>query len=100
MEKKEFPLQGSQLRINLFGRDELVGFYNTFAPKYSGGGMGVEISTLPGLNELVAIKGTHFIGYQFHPESLLTQNGYSILQETVGFLLSCQSGSFTTEGLG
>ncbi|WP_163336357.1 chorismate-binding protein [Desulfopila sp. IMCC35008] len=86
--RKERPLQGTQLRINLFGHHELVGFYNTFAPQTPGYMSGVEFATIVESNELVAIRGQFFVGYQFHPESLLTKNGFFILQETVSRLLS------------
>lgn len=88
IERKTNPFQGSQIKINLFGREELVGFYNTFTPKVSTADPTVEISTIPELKELIALRGEHFIGYQFHPESLLTKNGYTILHETVSYLLA------------
>ncbi|SDO56863.1 anthranilate synthase family protein [Desulforhopalus singaporensis] len=86
--RKERPLQGTQMRIDLFGQNELVGFYNTFAPQTPGDMVGMEFATLVESNELVGIRGPSFIGYQFHPESLLTQNGFLILQDTVNRLLS------------
>ncbi len=85
--RKAQPMQGIQLRINLFGRDELVGFYNTFAPQAPAKHLGMDVAIVPELNELVGIRAAHFVGYQFHPESLLTKNGYTILQETVRYLL-------------
>lgn len=86
--RKERPLQGTQLRINLFGHHELVGFYNTFAPQIPGAMPGIEFATIVESDELVGIRGQSFVGYQFHPESLLTKNGFSILQETVIRLLT------------
>ena len=85
--RKARPMQGSQVRINLFGREELVGFYNTFAPLMPAIPPAMEMAVIPELNELVAIRSEHFVGFQFHPESLLTKNGYTILQETVLHLL-------------
>lgn len=85
--RKPVPQQGSQMKIDLFGKQELVGFYNTFAPKVSDEIVDHEIVTISELNEVVAIRGSHFVGYQFHPESLLTKNGYSILHETLVYLL-------------
>lgn len=89
--RKPQPMQGSQVRINLFGRDELVGFYNTFAPQVPASPPDMEVAILPELNELVGIRSECFVGYQFHPESLLTKNGYGILQETVRYLLGGSS---------
>ena len=87
VKKKAQPLQGSQVKINLFGKDELVGFYNTFAPRMSVMGSNFEIASISGSDELVGVRGEHFVGYQFHPESLLTKNGFTILRDTVTYLL-------------
>lgn len=87
VKRKAKPLQGSQVKINLFGKEELVGFYNTFAPVVPDTPTNLEIATIPELGEMVAIRGKAFAGYQFHPESLLTKNGYTILQDTVRYLL-------------
>ena len=88
VKKKLSPLQGSQRKIQLFGKEEQVGFYNTFAPKVDGNHPELEMSLIPELEELVAIRGKNFVGFQFHPESILTQNGYSILYETIEKLLN------------
>lgn len=85
VKRKERPLQGTQLVINLNGREELVGFYNTFAgvaqnSEYT-------LSVLPETEEIAAIHGEGFIGFQFHPESVLSRNGYMILEEAVHQLL-------------
>jgi phenazine biosynthesis protein phzE len=88
VKRKAQPLQGSQVKINLFGKEELVGFYNTFAPVVPDALSDLEIATIPELSEIVAIRGKAFAGYQFHPESLLTKNGYTILQDTVRYLLA------------
>ncbi len=87
VQKKERPLQGSQLEINLFGSLEKVGFYNTFAAQKEAGDDRHEYATLGESNEIVAIKGESFIGYQFHPESILTKNGFVILQQALTHLL-------------
>ncbi len=87
VERKVSPLQGSQVKIQLFGKEEQVGFYNTFAPKIDDNHTEFEMSLIPELEEVVAIRGKNFIGYQFHPESILTQNGYSILYKAIKTLL-------------
>ncbi len=87
VQKKEKPLQGSQLEIDLFGNQEKVGFYNTFAGRRAVGDNRHECATLGKSDELVAIKGENFIGYQFHPESILTKNGFVILQQALAHLM-------------
>lgn len=95
--RKVQPLQGVQLRVDLFGREELVGFYNTFAPQAAPIDPALEQAVLPAGGELIGIRGARFVGFQFHPESLLTKNGYGILQETIGYLLGTSSAQRHTQ---
>ncbi|MGW3953559.1 anthranilate synthase family protein [Streptomyces sp. NPDC004752] len=79
------PSQGEQRWIDLFGRRVRVGFYNTFAAhgtddKVHIGGVGaVEVCRDPDSGEVHALRGPGFASLQFHPESLLTQNGPRIV---------------------
>ncbi|MFF3212599.1 anthranilate synthase family protein [Streptomyces sp. NPDC002886] len=82
--RREEPNQGVQREIDLFGRTERVGFYNTFAARSSvdsaivpGIGL-VDISRDPQTGEVHALRGPHFASMQFHAESVLTLNGPSI----------------------
>ena len=84
--KLDTPLQGSQVEIDLFGNREKVGFYNTFIPSCQGAAAGVEVSRFAGTDQVVAIRGSHFTGFQFHPESILTRNGGGILQREIARL--------------
>ncbi len=87
VEKKRIPYQGVQKKIELFGREERVGFYNTFVPKPSLSIKDHKISLDGPDNELVAISGEGFLGFQFHPESILTKNGDLILRDSILYLL-------------
>ena len=79
------PDQGRQREIELFGENETVGFYNTFAAhsdadKLDVPGVGlVEISRDAGTGEIHALRGPGFASLQFHAESVLTRNGPAIL---------------------
>jgi phenazine biosynthesis protein phzE len=89
--RKEVPYQGAQTRIDLFGRAETVGFYNSFvahcdeetAAELSA--HGIEVSRTEG-GEVHALRGPGFAGVQFHPESVLTLNGTAVVRELVGRL--------------
>ncbi|MGV9254027.1 anthranilate synthase family protein [Streptomyces sp. NPDC003697] len=89
--RKEVPYQGAQTAIDLFGRTETVGFYNSFTARCDDDAYaelaehGVEVSRGPS-GEVHALRGPGFAGVQFHPESVLSLNGAGILRELVGQL--------------
>ncbi|MEU4352605.1 anthranilate synthase family protein [Streptomyces sp. NPDC023838] len=96
--RKRVPHQGAQLRIDLFGREERVGFYNSFTARCGEGeavalaGRGVEVSRDVVTGEVHAVRGPGFAGVQFHPESVLTVRGVGVVGELVrGVVSGCES---------
>ncbi|MFI0190390.1 anthranilate synthase family protein [Streptomyces sp. NPDC017082] len=89
--RKEVPYQGAQTEIDLFGRSETVGFYNSFVARCDEDAArelaahGVEVSRAEN-GEVHALRGPGFAGVQFHPESVLTLNGAAVVRELVGGL--------------
>ncbi|MFE1075609.1 anthranilate synthase family protein [Streptomyces sp. NPDC058783] len=89
--RKEVPYQGAQTEIDLFGRRETVGFYNSFTARCDDeaalelAAHGIEVSRSAG-GEVHALRGDGFAGLQFHPESVLTLNGTAIVRELAGQL--------------
>lgn len=89
--RKEVPYQGAQTEIDLFGRPETVGFYNSFVAHCDDdtarelAAHGVEVSRTAG-GEVHALRGPGFAGVQFHPESVLSLNGAEVVRELMGQL--------------
>ncbi|NUO46257.1 MAG: aminodeoxychorismate/anthranilate synthase component II, partial [Streptomyces sp.] len=89
--RKEVPYQGAQTRVDLFGREETVGFYNSFVARCDDetaaelAAHEVEVSR-SGSYEVHALRGPGFAGVQFHPESVLTLNGASVVRELMAQL--------------
>ncbi|MER5473406.1 anthranilate synthase family protein [Streptomyces sp. NPDC002685] len=89
--RKDVPYQGAQTGIDLFGRAETVGFYNSFVARCDEDALvelsahGIEVSRAAN-GEVHALRGPGFAGVQFHPESVLTLNGAAVVRELTGQL--------------
>jgi phenazine biosynthesis protein phzE len=88
------PHQGTQRRIDFFGRPELVGFYNTFSARSAADLFvcplregTVEVLRETSTGEVHALRGPGFTSVQFHPASVLTRDGVRILGEVLGALV-------------
>ncbi|MFC8129529.1 anthranilate synthase family protein [Streptomyces sp. NPDC057302] len=91
--RKEVPYQGAQTRIDLFGRPETVGFYNSFVARCDEetslelAAHGIEVSRDEATGEVHALRGPGFAGVQFHPESVLSLRGTAIVRELLSGVL-------------
>ncbi|MFD7787291.1 anthranilate synthase family protein [Streptomyces nojiriensis] len=87
--RKTEPAQGAQTRIELFGAEEVVGFYNTYTASCDDAlaarlaAEGVEVARDPATGEVHGLRSRAggFAGVQFHPESVLTLRGAELLRE-------------------
>ncbi|MBE7325986.1 chorismate-binding protein [Nocardioides sp. Y6] len=86
---KDIVFQGTQSSIELGGRTERVGFYNTFVGRTPEAGLpaGVEVDVDPESGDVHALRGPHYRGIQFHAESILTERGFDLINELVTDLL-------------
>ncbi len=86
---KDIVFQGTQSKLQVLDRPEVVGFYNTFVARVPDGGLpdGVTVETDPETGDIHLVAGPHYRGVQFHAESILTQNGFGILRDLVTDLI-------------
>lgn len=95
--RKDVPYQGAQTRIDLFGREETVGFYNSFAAVCDEeaavelAAHGIEVGRDPATGEVHGLRGPGFSSVQFHPESVLTLRGPQIVTELLAASLLPQT---------
>ena len=91
LEFKDVVFQGTQQRVRVLGRDEDVGFYNTFVARVgeqTALSPHVRVDADPTSGDVHLLRGPHYLGVQFHTESLLTQHGHRLLAEMVSSLLA------------
>lgn len=92
LEFKDIVFQGTQSAIRLDNRRERVGFYNTFVARSAERTLAtrhgeVRVDTDPETGDVHRVRGEHFTGIQFHAESILTENGFDLLDVEVRDLL-------------
>ncbi|WP_394617220.1 anthranilate synthase family protein [Lentzea sp. JNUCC 0626] len=94
--RRDAPNQGVRREIDLFGAQQVVGFYNTFAARsphdkleHQKYGL-VEFSRDTATGEVHAVRGDGFASVQFHPESVLTSHGPLILTSLIEDVLATQ----------
>lgn len=85
--RRPVPNQGGRRVVDLFGRSELVGFYNSFSARAAEGWIhdprGGRVELARNGDEVDATRGRGFASIQFHPESVLTQHGPGIWAELI-----------------
>jgi phenazine biosynthesis protein phzE len=96
--RKASPYQGMQRDIDLFGRRSKVGFYSTFTATHDAAALDtaygrVEVARDPANGDVHALRGRSFASLQFHPESVLSQDGIGLLRDLLTVLLDAPVGT-------
>lgn len=92
--QKQWPNQGTQKEIDLFGNTVRVGFYNAYSAVCLDStvklpdGLQAYLSRDPLSGEVHAVRGPTFTSFQFHPESILSLNGERLFGEAASALIS------------
>jgi phenazine biosynthesis protein phzE len=87
---KDIVFQGTQSPVEIDGRTERVGFYNTFVGRVAAETVlpdGVRVEADPETGDIHALYGPHYRGIQFHAESILTEHGQELVHRLVSGLL-------------
>jgi phenazine biosynthesis protein phzE len=88
LHRRAVPAQGLPADVDLFGTMRRVGYYSTFTALASAVD---DVELAADLDGFVhALRGRGFAGVQFHPESVLTEDGPGILTELIGGLLTAK----------
>jgi phenazine biosynthesis protein phzE len=87
---KDIVFQGTQSRVEVIGREENVGFYNTFVGRTGQVPLsaGMRVDADPATGDIHLVEGPNFRGIQFHAESILTEHGFDLLRDLILDLLT------------
>ncbi len=79
---KDIVFQGTQSSVDIDGRQERVGFYNTFVGRLGEDDLpdGIRVESDPATGDIHLLAGPTYRGVQFHAESILTENGFALLR--------------------
>jgi phenazine biosynthesis protein phzE len=93
LHRRDVPYQGVARDVELFGAVRRVGFYSSFtalsaADRLDTGHGEVRIARDEADGTVHALRGEGFAGVQFHPESVLSADGITVLRELLPPLLT------------
>ncbi|MET8529001.1 anthranilate synthase family protein [Micromonospora sp. NPDC005172] len=92
LHRRDAPYQGLQREVALFGRSRRVGFYSSFTARAEMDRLDTAYGTVELARDVRdgsvhALRGQGFAGVQFHPESVLSPDGVTVLTELLADLL-------------
>ncbi|GIG88319.1 phenazine-specific anthranilate synthase component I [Plantactinospora endophytica] len=92
LHRRTAPYQGLCRDVTLFGSQARVGFYSSYtaladADERDTAYGPVRLARDPADGAVHALRGPTYAGVQFHPESVLSRDGLTVLTEVLGWLL-------------
>ena len=100
---KDIVFQGTQTKVGILGRQENVGFYNTFVARARCRRPCRPASRSTPTRRPVTSTccgDRTYVGVQFHAESILTENGFDLVHELVLDLVDVQQSSADSQQSG
>ena len=86
--RQQESTQGLQRQVKVFGEMRRLGFYNSFSPEWNDVARKRTdiIYDCDENNRIMAMQGQRFISFQFHPESVMSQDGNKVLYQALSNL--------------
>jgi phenazine biosynthesis protein phzE len=90
VERQASSTQGMQRKLCVAGQERRLGFYNSFSPVFD---QAARERTdlkfdLDEKDRIVALFGHGLAGFQFHPESVMSEGGAALIYETIRDLVA------------
>lgn len=86
--RQDESTQGLQRQVRVFGQMRRLGFYNSFSPVFTEEAR-ARVDLRLDLDEkgrIIAMQGDRFIGFQFHPESVMSEDGNDVMYKALMIL--------------
>ena len=77
--------QGLQREVEVMGERHRLGFYNSFSPVFNASArVHADLRfDVDDSNRIIAMEGDQYIGFQFHPESIMSERGAILMHKAL-----------------
>lgn len=85
VERQAHSTQGMQRLVTVMDKEYRLGFYNSFSPVFNDRARAhTDIRfDIDENDRIIAMEGVRFAGFQFHPESIMSEEGASLLHRAL-----------------
>ena len=88
VKRQDESTQGLQRQVRVFGQMRRLGFYNSFSPVFTDEAR-ARVDLRYDLDEngrIIVMQGDRLIGFQFHPESVMSEDGNDVMYRALMIL--------------